>query len=133
MNSSVRFFCSVTLLCATHYVGAAPTAYTCEVMHVYALADDASLKPSGFEKTMKGGSFTVSRITGQIVGEVVPTLMALSTRVVNAGSSENSFKAIADFEGQAQVLEVQEFKQGAKKPFVAFSMGGAGIVTGECK
>ena len=82
---------------------------------------------------MKGGSFSVSRITGEILGEVVPTLMASSTRVVNHGSTENSFKSVADFAGQVQVLEIQEFKHGVTKPFVALSMGGAGIVTGTCK
>jgi hypothetical protein len=112
---------------------AGPAAYTCEVEHVYELADDASLKPSYFARTMKGGTFSVSRITGEIVGQVLPTLMSTSTRVVNYGSKENSFKTVAAFEGQVQVLEVQEFAEGATKPFVAMSMGGAGIVTGECK
>ncbi len=46
---------------------------------------------------MKGSAFSVSRVTGEIIGEVVPTLMAKSTRVVNQGSKENSFKAVADF------------------------------------
>jgi hypothetical protein len=103
------------------------------VEHVYDLADDASLSPSYFEKTMKGGTFSVSRFTREIVGQVLPTLLSTSTRVVSYGSTENSFKTVADFEGQVQVLEVKEFKEGSIKPFVAMSMGGAGIVTGECK
>ena len=82
---------------------------------------------------MKGGSFSVSRDTGKIIGEVVPTLMASSTRVVNHGSTKNSFKTVADFAGQVQVLEVQEFMHAVTKPFVALSMGGAGIVTATCK
>ena len=122
----------MALLALSQVASAAELAYTCEVQHVYDLADDASLGASGFEKTMKGGSFSVSRITGEILGEVVPTLMASSTRVVNHGSTENSFKSVADFAGQVQVLEIQ-FKHGVTKPFVALSMGGAGIVTGTCK
>jgi hypothetical protein len=82
---------------------------------------------------MKGSAFSVSRVTGEIIGEVVPTLMAKSTRVVNQGSKENSFKAVADFGEQYQLLEVLEFRPGDVKPFVAASMGGAGIVTGTCK
>ena len=113
-------------------VNATPPAYSCEVVHVYDLADDASLKKSGFEETMKGSIFSVSRVTGEITGKVVQTNMASSTRIVNAGSEKDSFKAVADFEGQVQVIEVQEFKPGASKPFVASSMGGAGIVTGKC-
>ena len=133
MRLLVQAACSIALLALAQGASAAELAYTCEVLRVYDLADDASLEASGFQKTMKGGTFSVSRVTGEIIGQVVPTLMAASTRVVNRGSSENSFKAVADFEGQVQVLEVQEFRQGSTKPFIALSMGGAGVVTGTCK
>lgn len=121
------------LLSISQSAAGSPLSYTCEVQRVYDLADDASLRPSGFEKTMKGGSFTVSRVTGEVAGEAVPTLMAKAVRVINRGSTENSFKTLADFDGQIQVLEIQEFRQGAIKPFIAISMGGAGVVTGNCK
>lgn len=133
MSIAIRMLSSAVLLAIVPSVSASPLSYTCEVVHIYDLADDSSLRISSFEKTMKGSMFSVSRRTGEIIGEVVPTLMASSTRVVNAGSQENSFKAVADFEDQVQILEVQEFKSGASKPFVASSMGGAGIVTGTCK
>jgi hypothetical protein len=110
-----------------------PLSYTCEVTHVYDLSENGSLKASTWEKEMKGSTITVSRATGEIIGKVVPTLMAKSTRVVNKGSKEKSFKAVADFGEQYQLLEVQEFREGTVKPFIASSMGGAGIVTGLCK
>ena len=53
--------------------------YTCEVAHVYSLSDKGSLEISALEKDMKGSSFSVSRATGEIIGEVVPTLMAKSS------------------------------------------------------
>ena len=108
-------------------------AYTCLVSHVYKLSDDGSLVTSGFEKQMRGSSFSVSRITGEIIGEVIPTEMAKKTGVVNKGSERNSFKAWADFGNQFQLIEVKEFRKGTVKPFVSSSMGGAGIVTGVCK
>lgn len=108
-------------------------SYTCQVAHVYDLSEKGSLKTSTWEKEMKGSTFTVLRETGEIIGKVVPTLMARSTRVVNKGSKENSFKAVTDFGEQYQVLEVQEFHKNAVKPFIASSMGGAGIVTGLCE
>jgi hypothetical protein len=108
-------------------------SYTCQVNRVYELSEGGSLESSSWEKEMKGSSFTVSRSTGEIIGKVVPTLMAKSTRVVNKGSKKNSFKAVADFGEQYQLLEIQEFREGPVKPFVASSMGGAGIVTGSCK
>lgn len=108
-------------------------SYTCLVSNVYDLSDDGTLITSAWEKSMKGSQFSVSRLTGEIIGEVVPTFMAKSTRVVNKGTRKNSFKAVADFGEQYQLIEIQEFMTGNIKPFVASSMGGAGIVTGTCK
>ena len=87
---------AILLLICTN-LNAATLSYTCEVTNVYGLNDDGSLKVSGFDKGMKGSKFSVSRVTGEIIGQVVPTIMANSTRVINKGSSENSFKTVADF------------------------------------
>ena len=123
---------AILLLICTN-LNAATLSYTCEVTNVYGLNDDGSLKVSSFDKGMKANKFSVSRVTGEIIGQVVPTIMANSTRVINKGSSENSFKTVAEFDEQFQILEVQEFRKGDSKPFVSSSMGGAGIVTGLCK
>ncbi|MAF20305.1 MAG: hypothetical protein CMI55_01345 [Parcubacteria group bacterium] len=124
-------------------------SYTCKVTHVYNLEDDGSLKASVFEKNLVGSQFSVSRVTGEIIGEVIPTLMANSTKVINVGDKEYSFKSIAYFDAVnkplssgdedsestagVQVLEIQEFRDGDTKPFVSMSMSGAGIVTGLCE
>ena len=110
----------------------APLAYACTVKRVYDVDDTGSLRSSAWEPTMSQSTFSISRQTGKIVGQVLPTLLADSTRVLNVGGGEHSFKAIADFKGQVQVIEVEEFRNGEAKPFVAMSMGGAGIVTGTC-
>lgn len=121
----------ILLSCQT--ITAGPVGYTCEVLYVYDLADDGSLEVSNWQETMAGSNFSVSRETGKISGEVLPTVRAKSTQVINPGSKEYSFKAVADFGNQHQLLEVQEFKDADPKPFVATSMGGAGIVTGLCE
>ena len=126
------FFITLFLFNST-YALADELAYTCEVKHIYRVTSEGSLDISNFEKTMNGSAFSVSRLTGEIIGEVIPTLMAKSTRVVNKGSARNSFKTVADFGNQVQILEVKEFIKGPVKPFVSSSMGGAGIVTGLCK
>ncbi len=126
-------------------------SYTCKVNHVYELAEDGSLKISNFEKTMKGSLFSVSRVTGQIIGPPLTTLLANSTKVINAGNKEYSFKTISFFDAvnkpfstgtedaestaKVQVLEIQDLPSwdGERKPFVAMSMSGAGIVTGTCE
>jgi len=112
---------------------AGPLAYTCEVLRVYDLSEKGTLKASGFEKFLKGSLFSVSRVTGEIIGATVPTLLAKSTRVVNKGSTENSFKSVANFEVNIQILQVQEFRDGSVKPFVVSSTSGADIFTGTCK
>ena len=129
----MKLFSTAILLLICTNLNAATLSYTCEVTNVYGLNDDGSLKVSGFDKGMKGSKFSVSRVTGEIIGQVVPTIVANSTRVINKGSSENSFKTVAEFDEQFQILEVQEFRKGDSKPFVSSSMGGAGIVTGLCK
>ena len=124
-------------------------AYTCKVIHVYELDNDGSLRTSNWEKQFKNSDFSVSRVTGEIAGKLIPTLLANSTKVINKGNQEYSFKSIALFDAVnkplssvgedaestagVQILEIQEFRHGDKKPFVAMSMGGAGIITGFCK
>lgn len=108
-------------------------SYDCEIKYVYNLTEDGLLKVSGWKNKFKGNLFSISRETGTIAGKVLTTILAKETRVVNYGSKENSFKAVATFNGQFQLIEIQEFKEGQEKPFVASSMGGAGIVTGVCK
>jgi len=133
MTRIIKVFFAILFFSFNVTAMASELSYTCEVKHVYKLTDEGKLDISGFEKSMKGSGFSVSRLTGEIIGLVLPTLMAKSTYVVNKGSAEYSFKAVADFGNQFQILEVKKFKEGALKPFVSASMGGAGIVTGLCK
>ena len=137
MTRIVQVLFAVFFFFANANVMAGELSYTCEVTHIYKLSNDGSLGISPFEKQMKGSSFSVSRVTGEIIGtiigEVIPTLMSKSTKVVNHGSTKSSFKAVADFGNQFQIIEVKEFLKATVKPFVSSSMGGAGIVTGLCK
>ncbi len=108
-------------------------AYVCTVEHVYNVSDYGKLIESEFDDELEGARFAVSRLDGKILGEVLATSSAESTRVVDRGSRSSSFKAIADFGYRFQSLEVQEFREGERKPFVAASMGGTGIVSGVCR
>ena len=108
-------------------------SYACKVIRVYELDRDGTLRTSNWDQQFKGSEFIISRVTGEISGKVVPTFLAHSTKIINKGSKEYSFKAIADFEKQVQLIEVQEFVRKREKPFIVISMGGAGIVTGLCE
>ena len=112
---------------------AGEASYSCTIKHVYVVDDNGSLSPSGFDKTLKNGQFMVDRLNGAIVGDVLPTSLANYTKVINKGSTSNSFKSIADFGNQLQIIVIKEFKDGSLKPFVSISTGGAEIVTGICR
>lgn len=127
------FLFALFLLPFTVTAEAGALGYVCVISKVYDLDDTGGLRVSIWQEEFKGSKFSVSRKTGNIEGKVLTTILAKNTRVINHGSKENSFKAVADFAGQIQVIEIQEFKESAMKPFVATSMGGAGIVTGMCK
>ncbi len=134
----MKYIIAIQLMILVLFVGvessyAGKLSYTCTVMSVYTLGQKSKLIRSIWQDDFNGSQFSISRVDGQIIGEVLPTLKARKTYVHNAGSSANSFKASADFGDQWQLIEVQEFKEGEEKPFVAMSMGGAGIVTGACK
>lgn len=133
MTQVNKFLFLIFFFLTNSYAIAAELSYTCEVTNIYKLSSGGSLGISPYEKQMRGMAFSASRVTGEIIGQVIPTLMAKSTRVINPGSAKNSFKTVADFGNQFQILEVQEFRKGNLKPFVSSSMGGAGIVTGVCK
>jgi len=125
-------------------------SYTCKVVHVYDLNNDGSLEISVFyEKNCKDSQFSVLRVTGEIIGAPLTTLLANSTKVINFGNKKYSFKSITFFDAvnkpfstgdedsestaNVQVLEIQEFCDGEIKPFVAMSMSGVGIVTELCE
>ena len=131
MSRTIVICC--TLVINNHNSIAGELDYTCKVIHVYELDNDGSLRISIWEKQFNDSEFSVSRVTGEIIGEVVPTLLSRSTKIINKGNKEYSFKSIADFGNEVQLIEIQEFAQKEKKPFAAISMGGAGIVTGLCK
>ena len=134
MSRIIRLCITATTLLAVWGVSeGGELAYVCVVEHVYDVSAYGKLIESELDDEMEGARFAVSRLDGKILGEVLATPLAESTRVVNRGSGGNSFKAIADFGDQFQSLEVQEFREGERKPFVASSMGKAGIVTGVCR
>ena len=102
------------------------------IKHVYTVTNSGELETSGFQNNFEDNTFTVSRISGAIIGQTLTTILANKVSVINPGSTENSFKAIAEFKEQVQVIEIQFYSKVEQKPFVAISMGGAGIVTGIC-
>jgi len=108
-------------------------SYTCTIMHVYELDNDGSLRSSDVEKQFKGKGFLISRVTGEIIGDVVPSLLSRSSKIIVKGNNDYPFKAVTDFGYQAQLVRTNGFFPEVKKSFFATSIGGAGFITGLCE
>jgi hypothetical protein len=117
-------------------------SYACEVKQALSLSEkDGMLSPesSAIQNVVIGSKFSVSRITGQVIGETVGTETASSTKVLERGSIKNSFRSIADWADPNlathafQLLEIEEFVKGPDKPFLVFSSGGVGLRSGFCR
>ena len=108
--------------------------FDCEIINVYNLSGLGTLQSSS---SGRGDRFSVSRRTGEIKGDWVATMNAQKTDVLSDGGSGNSFRAVTYFNVGAghlvQTIDIQVFKPWQRKPFVSFSMGGAGILTGLCE
>lgn len=148
-TKKLLFCCCVFFIFTASYSFAGQLSYTCVIHHAYDLDDKGGLKKSFAYDQSKGRQFSVSRVSGEIIGPYLTTELATSTKVINSGSEDYSFKAIAHFDSVAkpfstgdetheytskvQVIEVQEFADGAEKSFIALSMSSAGLITGVCK
>ena len=142
MSRAKHIAVALLLSCLGCFASAGEFAYTCEVRHLYSLERNGSLRTapeSKLETLMKESSFSVSRETGALTGNSanLDTSLAKSTRVINRGSKENAFEAVADFGDfpngthPYQFLKINELQKGAMKPFVLTGVNG--IVTGICQ
>jgi hypothetical protein len=117
---------------------AGTVSYACEVKQGLSLSEkDGMLYPDS--SAVIGSKFSVSRTTGQVIGETVGTETASSTKVLERGSTKNSFSSIADWADPHLathaflLLEIKEFVKGPDKPFLLFAPGGVGLRSGFCK
>lgn len=136
---------SVALLAATATSSGPPDrfhaeepSYSCTIENVYGLAPDATLQISAWNQDAKGSRFVVSRLTGQIIGDWLPTLNATSVEVLRPGDDEEwAFHSAARFDvggnHNVQIVHIEQFRKGPRKPFVAAALGGFGIFTGHCE
>ncbi len=104
--------------------------YTCKIVNVYELGSDGSLISSDLDKKFKGSEFLISRVTGEIIGEVVPTLLTSSSKIMFRNSDELPFKSLTDFDYKPQLVETTVLDPEEKKSFYAISIDGAEVITG---
>ncbi len=104
--------------------------YTCKIVNVYELGSNGTLKNSDLDRKFKGSEFLISRVTGEIIGVAVPTLLTRSSKIMIRNSDELPFKPLTDFDYKPQLVETNVLDPEEKKSFYAISIDGAGVVTG---
>jgi len=109
---------------------AGPASYKCEIHDYLGASPTGQFQPQAWSK--KSGSFNVARRSGWIVGDWLGNAAAAEIRVTSPGDKEWSFRVASFFKtGEVSVLEVHEYADGAKKPFLALVSGG--VLTGLCE
>lgn len=92
------------------------------------LETDLSLEPL----FIANGKFFISKKSGRITGnQALKTPSTFSAEIINSGSSEHSFKAIASCCSALESIQVNEFVDGIEKPFIKMDL--ISITTGLCK
>ena len=133
MRKHSQYFTLVISLLISNSLLANEKTYRCEVL------SDAYIKSNGELSLVQdsprvGQEFAVVKKTGEVVGDVMDTLM--NPKVIASGSKSNSYKVvwIQKSEGKNGVfldyLSIEEFGNGSKKPFGFFS--GGLLMTGVC-
>lgn len=133
MSKLQKILFLLTISTLASLAAAGELRYECTITNVYDVDESGLLKVAHWQAQLSGGKFSIARESGEISGQTLTTRFAQKTEVVNGGSEEYSFKAFAEIDEQVQVIEVQEFRSTPFKPFVALSLGGAGLVTGICE
>ena len=118
----------------TSLANAGELTYECTVQNLYEQSDSGEIKlsPDIWQEIYDGQKFTVYKKTGLMSGDF-DTSQLSDSRVVNQGSSGNSFKAV-NFtydERKWLILEIKTHFESEKKPFIMLYQ--LGILTGFCK
>ncbi|EOX1578104.1 hypothetical protein ACPD0P_003388 [Vibrio cholerae] len=97
--------------------------YKCLIKNAVTVGSNGELKELG-DKFVIDKLFTVNRRTGDMTGSIKNNYVTTPS-VLDYGSSENSFKAIATMKNEittnVYVLTIEEFDDSPQKPFVFLS------------
>ncbi len=111
-------------------------SYECDIVGEYVHGTKGELVPD--KKEYAGGKFYVERKLGVVLGNYLGNSSYPSRQVLDPGGASQAYKLIwvsKDLEGttggkNVGYLSVQEYAQGAKKPFVLVT--DSRVLSGEC-
>lgn len=110
-------------------------AYLCTTKQVMELSNRGVMeKDTGIYKSLVGTGFTINRETGEVIGEPFDTRYYDQVTVLDKGSRENSYKAIATSPPPnvwVMYIYVAEHHRGSAKPFWGTDSGNK-IFSGVC-
>ena len=95
-------------------------AYKCTVKQTAGLRDNGEMSETNFSKLYLGKEFVVDKRTGLMNGGLSNHNAYGQPKVIDYGSSQQSFKVITIFNPMTAVdyLYVEEFKANSEKPFI---------------
>lgn len=126
-GSALSAVAALSLICHPITVEAGPTSYVCELSGFQIVSGqlDETLQWVG-ENALRT-SLAIDRITGRVIHPSVGSTGFKDVTVLNPGSSDWSFKAVASSVdgGWVRYYEVKEYEEGLTKGFVLVADGHA--------
>jgi hypothetical protein len=107
------------------------SGYKCTIKQSLKLEKDGSTQPHHLADTYRNKEFIVDRASGRVLGDI--SYQVWNHQVLDSGSDEQSYKSIYTSQGKYRhidVLQIEEFQEGAAKPFLL--MQGTDMFTGTC-
>ncbi len=98
----------------------APDSYYCEVISHQAPPQKGGEDLEWVGETAKEQAFTIDRKTGRVIHPVLGNANALERIILTSGDSSSRFRLLSRWpSGEGMYVEVQEFEEGPRKPFIA--------------
>jgi hypothetical protein len=107
------------------------SGYKCTIKRSLQLEKDGSTQPHHSADVYRNKEFIVDRASGRVLGDI--SYQVWNHQVLDTGSDEQSYKSVYTSQGKYRhidVLQVEEFREGAIKPFLL--MQGTEMHTGTC-
>jgi hypothetical protein len=133
---TLKHFLLVALIAIPMHGFAGPSSYLCTPKQFLELSDSGEMVPDRLTHLLPlGKQFSVSRLTGQMIGRPFDTVSWKTVSVLQQGSIDNSYKAIVVSHPPnitVMYIQISEQLRIREKPFWGTHDSGQ-IVSGTCE